>query len=604
MKTSIATVCLSGSLAEKLGAIAQAGFDGIELFELDLVGSALKPEAVASRVRDLGLTIDLYQPFRDAEGLPPEAFDRALRRAAHKFDLMNRLGTPTMLVCSNATPDAIDDDSLVADQLGRLADLARTFDVRVAYEALAWGRHVSTLEHSWRIVQTVDHPSLGICLDSFHILARGGDLGLISRIPGGKIFFCQLADAQGSALDILSWSRHHRLFPGEGDWDLPTFVAALDASGYDGPLSLEVFNDVFRESDPVETARAARRSLRLLEDAAARRGANPGSLRALPDAPTPHNVSFVELAAGPGGELADLLQTLGFRFEGRHRRKDAELWTCHNIRIVINRDLGAQVARITGIGVETADLDLTARRLAAMPVRTLARDEAPGEQHFLVVPAPDGTEFCFAPTTDGTPEWTAEFEATGRSAPTSSSPAGLAGVDHVALAQPWDRADESALFYTGILSLTGTPPVDVASHSGLLRSRSYADDARTIRIVTNVRPTNATAQSHPNHIAFSTDDIFATLAALRERGATTAGIPGNYYEDAAARLELDDEYLSRLTEENLLIDRDDHGTFLHAYLQPVGELLVEVVQRCDGYDGYGATNATVRLSAMRTGRAR
>src|ERR671929_76481 len=69
MRRSIATVCLSATLEEKLAAAARAGFDGIELFEPDLVGSRLRPAEVRRRAEDLGLRIELYQPLRDFEAV-------------------------------------------------------------------------------------------------------------------------------------------------------------------------------------------------------------------------------------------------------------------------------------------------------------------------------------------------------------------------------------------------------------------------------------------------------------------------------------------------------------------------------------------------------
>ena len=71
MRRSIATVCLSGTLDEKLAAAARAGFDGVELFEADLVNSPLAPDEVRGLADERGLTIDLYQPFRDFEAVPP-----------------------------------------------------------------------------------------------------------------------------------------------------------------------------------------------------------------------------------------------------------------------------------------------------------------------------------------------------------------------------------------------------------------------------------------------------------------------------------------------------------------------------------------------------
>jgi 4-hydroxyphenylpyruvate dioxygenase len=54
-------------------------------------------------------------------------------------------------------------------------------------------------------------------------------------------------------MDVLQWSRHHRLFPGQGEFDLTAFTGHVLATGYRGPLSPEVFNDVYRQADPRST---------------------------------------------------------------------------------------------------------------------------------------------------------------------------------------------------------------------------------------------------------------------------------------------------------------------------------------------------------------
>lgn len=269
MRTALATVCLSGTLEDKLVAAADAGFDGVEIFEPDLVACPSSPGDVRVRCADLGLSIDLYQPFRDLDSTDPARFAANLRRAERKFDVMGELGVDTVLVCSSVGPDAVHDDALLADQLAELAARAATRGLRIAYEALAWGTSVHTYEHSWKVVARADHPALGLCLDSFHILSRGSDPAPIADIPGEKLFFLQLADAPHLSMDVLQWSRHHRLFPGQGAFDLPAFLRPVLAAGYAGPLSLEVFNDVFRQADPGPTAVDARRSLLALAEATA-----------------------------------------------------------------------------------------------------------------------------------------------------------------------------------------------------------------------------------------------------------------------------------------------------------------------------------------------
>jgi 4-hydroxyphenylpyruvate dioxygenase len=208
MRTGIATVCLSGTLKEKMQACAIAGFDGIEIFEQDLVTSPLAPEDVRKMAADLGLTLDLYQPFRDFDSVEEDLLAANLRRAEAKFKLMERLGMDTILVCSNVATASIDSDDLRAEQLGRLAALAGDHGVKVAYEALAWGKYVSDYEHAHKLVEYVDHPSLGTCLDSFHILSRNWDTAPIEAFNPEKIFFVQVADAPKLSIDGLSWSLH------------------------------------------------------------------------------------------------------------------------------------------------------------------------------------------------------------------------------------------------------------------------------------------------------------------------------------------------------------------------------------------------------------
>src|SRR5215216_975890 len=195
MRRSIATVCLSGTLDEKLAAAAAAGFDAVELFEPDLIAAPEPPAEVRLRCEDLGLAIALYQPLRDFEAEPPERFAKNLRRAERKFAVMEELGADTMLVCSSVSPQAVDDDALAAGHLHELGRGAADHGIRIAYEALAWGRHVRDYDHAWRIVKAADHPNVGTCLDSFHILSRSADPRGIRYIPGEKIFFLQLADA-------------------------------------------------------------------------------------------------------------------------------------------------------------------------------------------------------------------------------------------------------------------------------------------------------------------------------------------------------------------------------------------------------------------------
>lgn len=598
-RTGIATVCLSGTLEDKLAAAAEAGFDGVELFEPDLIASPWTATDLRERCAVLGLSIDLYQPFRDFDSVSPATLSANLRRAEHKFDVMAELGTDLMLVCSSVAPDAVDDTGLLAGQLHELAVRAGERGLRVCYEALAWGRHVNTYQRSWDVVRRADHAALGLCLDSFHILSRGSDPAGIRDIPGEKLFFLQLADAPYMLMDVLQWSRHHRLFPGEGAFDLPAFMEHVLAAGYRGPVSLEIFNDVFRQSSPRSTAVDALRSLLALrEDTSVRLGrTEPG---ALPPAQRLGGNAFTELsvddAAAPWVQSA--LTALGFIPAGHHRTERIELWS-QGEALMLLRATDRAGAAVSALGVHTGDPAASARRAEALLAPVVYTDLGRA-----AAVAPDDTAVCFCP--GGPPgDWLAAFDLDPGPAPRGR----LTHTDHVALTQPFDRFDEATLFYRSLLGLGVERTGEVAAPFGVVRNRAMTDPDRTVRICLSVsalrRGDWRPGVADPQHVAFATSDVLATARAAREAGAPILSIPDNYYDDLDARLAMPAELLAAMRETGMLYDRGEHGEFLHCYTEVLGSrIFFELVQRIDGYDGYGEVNAPVRMATHARARRR
>ena len=602
MRTSIATVCLSGTLDQKLVAAREAGFDGVEIFEPDLIASPDSPETIRARALDLGLSLDLYQPFRDFEGVGPDLLEQNLRRAAAKFTLMNRLGIETMLLCSNVATARSGDEQLAATQLRALGTLAERFDVRVAYEALAWGRFVDDYEQAARIVRLADHPRVGVCLDSFHILSKGHDPQAIETIPADKIFFVQLADAPLLSMDVLSWSRHHRLFPGEGGFDLPAFMGHLMRTGYDGPISLEIFNDTFRQSDPRATAVDAKRSLRLLEDETLSwLGRSPGgrtdhlSAKPLPMVEPPADINYVELRTDAVDDMRTLLSQLGFATHGRHRTKSVELWSHGAARIVLGRPESNQpLPTVAGIGLSVRDPEVALLRALELLAPEVHRTENPGDEPLVGVRAPDGSEVFFGAEGDSAPKWVREFGE-----PVAQGPGRIVRVDHINLAQHWHHFDAGVLFFHSVLDLRLQPSMEVAAPVGLVRSQVLRGVNGVVRIALNLVPSGANDNAIlPQHIAFTASDVLALAREARQRGFQPLDIPANYYDDIEARYDIQPSLLNELKELNVMYDRDEAGEFLHFYTHPVGTVFLEVVERRDGYEGYGALNAPVRLAAQ------
>jgi len=619
MRTSIATVSISGEFEEKLAAIARAGFDGIEIFENDLLAFDRTPDEVGRMVRDRGLEVNLFQPFRDFEGMPEPFRSRNFDRAERKFDLMCDLGTDLMLVCSNVSPVSLGGIDRAAADLRELGERAARRGLRVGYEALAWGRHINDHRDAWEIVRRADHPNVGIILDSFHTLSRKIDVNSIRAIPGDKIFIVQLADAPLIDMDLLYWSRHFRNMPGEGDLPVTDFMRAVAATGYDGYLSLEIFNDQFRGGSPTAISVDGHRSLVYLMDQVGR--SDPDIAIAVPEMPPRAEVtaiSFVEFAAAKDDlpQLEALLASLGFAPTGHHRTKSVTLCRQGDINLVINTEESGfpsssymvHGANAYAIGLKVADARAAHDRAMALGAEPFEQSNGPGEVTMPAIRGLGGGVIYFLDDGEELKDiWEKEFEFLPGA--TASAATGLTRIDHVAQSVKSEELLTWLLFYTSILDAHKTPMVDIIDPAGVVRSQVVENDTGTLRITLNGAENRKTLAGHfiaetfgssTQHLAFETKDIFATADALKEHGFVPLTISPNYYGDVEARFGLDPELTEAIKLRNILYDRDEHGEYFQLYSPTYGEgFFIEIVERRGGYRGYGAANAIFRIAALR-----
>lgn len=615
MIPSIATVCVSGTLQEKLEAIAAAGFPAVEIFENDLIAFPGSPAEVRRICADLDLRIVTCQPFRDFEGMPEGRRQRVFDRAERKFDLLQELGTDLLFVCSNTSPEALAGIDRLAADFAELGERAGRRGLRVGYEALAWGRHVFDYRDAWEVVRRANRPEVGIVLDSFHILARGLDLAAIGTIPRDRIAMVQMADAPLLQMDPLSWSRHWRCLPGQGDLDLAGFMRALVATGYDGVLSLEIFNDRFRAGSARSVALDGHRSLIWLLDETARQTARPVPMP--PPGPV-EAVEFIEFAVSeaerPGFET--LLRALGFGRTGAHRSKDVDLWSQGDIRIVLNSEADgfAHSYQIThGTSVCALALRVPDARAAIARAEALldvphAGAVGPGELDIPAVRGLGGSLVYFLDRASALGRWSeVDFVATGE----SGAGAGLTGVDHVSQSMQYEEMLTWLLFYSSLFDTRKAPSQAVLDPGGVVQSQviesGLGSRSGGLRLILNGSQSHRTLSarfitdffgSGVQHIAFATDDIEKTVGQLVANGVAMLPIPENYYDDLEARSDLSGDEIDRLKALNILHDSDAGGSFRQAYTQTLdGGLFFEIVQR-DGYTGYGAANAGIRLTAQ------
>lgn len=246
--------------------------------------------------------------------------------------------------------------------------------------------------------------------------------------------------------------------------------------------------------------------------------------------------------------------------------------------------LGAEDAEpsLVAIGLETSDPDDAVRRAGSL-LAPVSPDN--------VISAPDGARICFFRTIKS------------RADAERIVPGAITHIDHIALAQPLHYFDEAELFFRSVLGLEPQEILEVPDPYGLLRSKAMTGPGGGVRMVINVAEVGTGRQAGhvrpappTQHIALASSDVLTVARRLRaEHPELVLPIPDNYYDDLEARHEVD----PALRELNVMYDRDGAGEFLHLYTVATGHVFFEVVQRKGDYQGYGVTNAAVRLAAQR-----
>ena len=283
------TITLAGPLEAKLLAVKQAGFGQIMLAARDIVGHPQGIEAAVAAVKASGLRVTGFQVLRDFEGLEGHLHGYKVDIAKQMILMARSLGAKVLLACSSTSQHASGDADRIAADLRKLALLAVPHGIKVAFEALSWGRHLSEVHQAWDVVQRADCPNLGLGIDSYHIFATNTALELLDDVDPAKIYLVQLADFMWQETrtpqERMETARHFRVFPGEGvhSQTLAALVRKLDALGYRGDYSFEVFNDDYQQLPLPCVAERARASALWLAEGVLRRSVPlPGRMRLHP----------------------------------------------------------------------------------------------------------------------------------------------------------------------------------------------------------------------------------------------------------------------------------------------------------------------------------
>lgn len=276
------TITLNGGLEAKLAAMKTAGFTQVMILARDIAGHPQGEAAGIAAILSSGLRVTGLQVMRDFEGLSasplPQLHEYKIDIAKALLQMAVAIKAPVLLVCSSTHEQSVGDVDVLVKDLQKLAMLALPLNVKIAYEALSWGKHVHEYPQAMDIVLRADRSNLGLCLDAFHMWVAGSDLDALALIGAEKICFVQLSDYIGKPIDNFmarrDTARSARVFPGEGAHSNATadLVRALEHMGYQGDYSFEVFNEDYQQLPLSLVCQRAANSVAWLRQTCGRQG--------------------------------------------------------------------------------------------------------------------------------------------------------------------------------------------------------------------------------------------------------------------------------------------------------------------------------------------
>ena len=263
---------------------------------------------------------------------------------------------------------------------------------------------------------------------------------------------------------------------------------------------------------------------------------------------------------------------------------------------------------VCAIGLAVPDQAGALARAEALDIARFAQAVGPDEWEIPSLRAVGGSLLYLVDATTREAMWASEFPAALAGATPRQD---LTRIDHIAQSMQYEEFLSWLLYYHALLDVTKTPQLEITDPMGVVYSQAVESRDRAVRFTLNG---SLAAQSLTSrfiqhyfgagvqHIAFATTDIFAAAEHAMVAGLPFLEIGPNYYDDIEARFGLDPALVKRMAALHILYDRDapeaGGAEYFQFYSRAVAKrVFFEVVER-RGYEGYGATNAVIRLNAQ------
>ncbi|UCH74909.1 MAG: 4-hydroxyphenylpyruvate dioxygenase [Rhodospirillales bacterium] len=326
---------------------------------------------------------------------------------------------------------------------------------------------------------------------------------------------------------------------------------------------------------------------------------------------------FVEYTAPDTAMLDSLFITMGFARAARHRSKDVTLYRQGDVNFIVNAEpggFGAEFAIAHGpsacaMAFRVADAAHAFRRAVQQGAKPVAGQVGPMEVNIPAIEGIGGSLLYFVDRYG--PKGTIyDIDFVPLEGPGDDG-VGLTYVDHLTHNVARGNMDEWAGFYERLFGFKELKYFDIEGKLTGLRSRAMVSPCGKIRIPINESSDDKSQIEEYlrdyrgegiQHVALGTDDIVATVEALKERGIRfMAPPPDTYYEAVDARVPGHGEPIADLSRNGILIDgapTPDGGRLLQIFTETViGPIFFELIQR-KGDDGFGEGNFRALFESM------
>ena len=248
------------SVEETIDVAAEAGYEGIEIWNDPIqrfVEGGGNLSDLRKRIDDHGLYVEGIVTFFQWAVDDEERRAAGIEQMKRSMDWAAQLGTDSVAATPAGVNPRIDDSRVLADRYRTILEIGDEFDVWPILEIWGAAQILNSLSDALAIAAWVDHPKVGLLLDVFHMFRGGSPFEGLSLLNGRKLVMFHVNDYP--AYPPREEQRdHHRVYCGDGVAPLPMVFQTLRDIGYEGSLSVEIFNpDYWATGDPLLVARTA-----------------------------------------------------------------------------------------------------------------------------------------------------------------------------------------------------------------------------------------------------------------------------------------------------------------------------------------------------------